>query len=141
MPGQAPSPGRSRRPPRGHLLTLNTSFRLTLEQEDKSPRTVEAYTDAVRLLAAYCQATGRPLLARELTRDRIRAFIVDQLARWKPATAHQRYRSLHAFFNWARDEGELPASPMGGMKPPQLRERPVGAVRAKPSRGGLSTGR
>src|SRR4030095_1489113 len=128
MPGEAPAPDRSRRLPRGHLLTLNTSFRLTLEQEDKSPRTVEAYTDAVRLLAAYCQATGQPLLARELTRDHIRAFIVDQLAQWKPATAHQRYRSLHTFFNWATEEGEIPASPMDGMKPPQLREQLVGVV-------------
>jgi site-specific recombinase XerD len=131
MPNQASAPGHARRLPRGHLLALNTSFRLTLEQEDKSPRTVEAYTDAVRLLAAYCQATGQPLLARELTRDHIRAFIVDQLAHWKPATAHQRYRSLHAFFHWATEEGELPASPMDGMKPPQLREQPVGVVRAE----------
>ena len=37
--------------PRGHLLALNRSFRRTLEAENKSPRTVEAYTDAVRFLA------------------------------------------------------------------------------------------
>ena len=39
--------------PRGHLLVLNRSFRRTLEAENKSPRTIEAYTDAVRLLASY----------------------------------------------------------------------------------------
>jgi hypothetical protein len=33
--------------PRGYLLALNRSFRRTLEAENKSPRTVEAYTDAV----------------------------------------------------------------------------------------------
>ena len=44
--------------PRGHLLALNRSFRRTLEAENKSPRTIEAYTDAVRLLATYCQAHG-----------------------------------------------------------------------------------
>ena len=32
--------------PRGHLLVLNRSFRRTLEAENKSPRTIEAYTDA-----------------------------------------------------------------------------------------------
>jgi hypothetical protein len=42
-----------RRPPRGHLFVLNRSFRRTLEAENKSPRTVEAYIDAVRLLASY----------------------------------------------------------------------------------------
>ena len=78
--------------PRGHLLALNRSFRRTLEAENKSPRTVEAYTDAVRLLATYCQARGHPLLTGKLRREHIQDFIADQLARWKPATAHNRHR-------------------------------------------------
>ena len=106
--------------PRGHLLVLNRSFRRTLEAENKSPRTIEAYTDAVRLLATYCQAQGNPLVAGELQRAHIQAFIADQLARWKPATAHNRYRGLHAFFKWMVAEGDLAASPMDGMRPPQL---------------------
>jgi hypothetical protein len=66
--------------PRGQLLVLNRSFRRTLEAENKSSRTVEAYTDAVRLLATYCQAHGRPILAGELRREHIQDFIADQLA-------------------------------------------------------------
>ena len=115
--------------PRGHLLVLNRSFRRTLEAENKSPRTIEAYTDAVRLLATYCQAHGHPVLAGELQREHVQEFIADQLARWKPATAHNRYRGLHAFFKWAVAEGDLQASPMDGMKPPQLPEQPVDVVR------------
>jgi site-specific recombinase XerD len=118
-----------RQPPRGHLLVLNRSFRRTLEAENKSPRTIEAYTDAVRLLATYCQAHGQPLLARDLQREHVQTFIADQLARWKPATAHNRYRGLHAFFKWAVAEGDLQTNPMDGMKPPQLPEQPVEAVR------------
>jgi site-specific recombinase XerD len=117
--------------PRGHLLALNRSFRRTLEAENKSPRTVEAYTDAVRFLALYCEAHGHPILASELRREHIQDFIADQLARWKPATAHNRYRGLHAFFKWAVAEGDLSASPMDGMRPPQLPEQPVGVVRAE----------
>ncbi len=79
--------------PRGHLLVLNRSFRRMLEAENKSPRTIEAYTDAVRLLAIHCQAHGHPLLADELQREQLQDFIADQLARWKPATAHNRYRA------------------------------------------------
>jgi integrase/recombinase XerC len=124
-----PPAGADRQLPRGHLLILNRSFRRTLEAENKSPRTIEAYTDAVRLLATYCQAHGKPLLARELKRQHIQGFIADQLARWKPATAHNRYRGLHAFFKWAVAEGDLEVSPMDGMKPPQLPEQPVEAVR------------
>jgi site-specific recombinase XerC len=111
--------------------SLNRSFRRTLEAENKSPRTIEAYTDAVRFLALYCEAHGKPLLARQLRREHIQDFIADQLARWKPATAHNRYRSLHAFFKWAVAEGDLQASPMDGMKPPNLPEQPVGVIRAE----------
>jgi site-specific recombinase XerD len=116
--------------PRGHLLALNRSFRRTLEAENKSPRTIEAYIDAVRLLATYCQAHGHPVLTGELRREHIQAFIADQLVRWKPTTAHNRYRSLHAFFKWAVAEDDLEVSPMDGMRPPQLPEQPVGVVRA-----------
>jgi hypothetical protein len=73
--------------PRGRLLVLNRSFRRTLEADNKRSRTIEAYTDAVRLLATYCQTHGHPLLAGELRREHLWAFIADQLGRWKPATA------------------------------------------------------
>ncbi len=117
--------------PRGHLLVLNRSFRRTLEAKNKSPRTIEAYTDAVRLLATYCQAHGHPILAGELRREHIQCFIADQLARWKPATAHNHYRGLHAFSKSAVTKGDLAASPMDGMRPPQLPHQPVGVVRAE----------
>jgi integrase/recombinase XerC len=130
MSSTQPAPA-DRHLPRGHLLVLNRSFRRTLEAENKSPRTIEAYTDAVRLLTTYCQAEGNPLLAGELQRQHIQDFIADQLARWKPATAHNCYRGLHAFFKWAVAEGDLEASPMDGMKPPHLPEQPVEVVRAE----------
>ena len=114
--------------PRGHLLVLNRSFQRTLEAENKSPRTIEACTDAVRLLVGYCQAHGHPLVASDLEREHVQVFIADQLARWKPATAHNRYRGLHAFFKWAVTEGDLETNPMEGMRPPQLPEQPVEVV-------------
>jgi integrase/recombinase XerC len=123
-----PSTGADRQLPRGHLLVLNRSFRRTLEAENKSPRTIEAYTDAVRLLASYCQAHGHPLVASDLEREHIQVFIADQLARWKPATAHNRYRGLHAFFKWAVTEGDLETNPMQGMRPPQLPEQPIEVI-------------
>src|ERR671911_2985696 len=125
MPDARPAPAGGPLP-RGQLLALNRSFRRTLEAENKRPRTIEAYTDAVRLLATYCQAHGHPLVVGELQREHIQAFVADQLARGKPATAHNRYRGLHAFFKWAVAEGDLESSPMDGMRPPQLPEQPVG---------------
>jgi hypothetical protein len=63
MPDAQPAPGRGPLP-RGHLLALNRSCRRTLEAENKSPRTVEAYTDAVRLLATSCQARSEMVRCR-----------------------------------------------------------------------------
>ena len=100
-----PPAAADRQLPRSHLLVLNRSFRRTPEAENKSPRTMQADTDAVRLLAVYCESHGQPLLASELQREHIQEFIADQLARWKPATAHNRYRGLHAFFKWRCPRG------------------------------------
>jgi site-specific recombinase XerD len=117
--------------PRGHLLVLNRSFRGTLEAENKSPRAIEAYTDAVQLLATYCQAHGHAVLAGELRREHIQEFIADQLARWKPATAHNRYRGLHAFFTWARCRGRPRGQPDGRYATAAAAEQPVGVIRAE----------
>ena len=114
--------------PRGHLLALNRSFRRTLKPRTRAPDH-RCLHRRVRLLATHCQAHGRPTLAGELGREHIQDFIADQLARWKPATAHNRYRGLHSFFKWAVAEGDLAASPMDGMRPPQLPEQPVDADR------------
>jgi len=46
-----------------------------------------------------------------VTRADVRDVIADQLERWKPATALNRYRSLQAFFKWCVTEGELKTSP------------------------------
>ena len=46
------------------------------------------------------------------------------LRRWKPATAHNRYRGLHAFYRWLEEEDDLP-SPMAKMKPPAVPDQPV----------------
>jgi integrase len=110
------------------LAALNASFRRTLRAQNKSDRTVEAYTDAVRLLADFCAATGHPLTVTALKREHVELFITEQLARWKPATANNRYRGLQSFFSWAVAEGELEVSPMAGMRPPQIPETPVPVV-------------
>ena len=65
-----PPAGADRRLPRSHLLVLNRSFRRTLEAENKSPRTMQAYTDASgsspptrdpKLFHQQAAATGRRL--------------------------------------------------------------------------------
>ncbi len=57
-----------------------------------------------------------------IRREHVEAYIAEVLEKWKPATAHNRYRSLHSFFNWLTDEGEITTSPMARMKPPNIPE-------------------
>jgi integrase/recombinase XerC len=110
---------------------FSTELLTHLGGREQEPKDHRGYKDAVRLLAAYCQAHGHPPRAAELQREHVQLFIADQLTRWKPATAHNRHRGLHAFFKWAVAEGDLEVSPMGGMRPPQLPEQPVEVVRAE----------
>jgi site-specific recombinase XerD len=99
----------------GNLPAPNGSFRRTLRAEDKSGRTVKSYTEAVRPFTDFLAERGHPLTVEAITRDDVRAFVADQLDRWKPLTALNRYRGLQAFFKWAVAEGELDASPMAGV--------------------------
>jgi site-specific recombinase XerD len=108
----------------GNLSALNGSFGRTLRAEDKSERTVKSYTEAVRLFAAFLAERDHPLTVEAITRDDVRAFVADQLERWKPLTALNRYRGLQAFFKWAVAESELETSPMAGMNPPQIPDEP-----------------
>lgn len=107
---------------------LARSFERYLRAGNKSPRTIETYLEAVRGFAAHLAATsGRSL--EQARREDVEGWIAVLLERWKPATAHNRYRGLHAFFKWAVAEGDLAANPMDGMKPPQLPEQPIDVVR------------
>lgn len=61
-------------------------------------------------------------------REHVEAFVADQLQRWKPATASQRYRALTQLFRWLVDEGEIRDSPMARMRPPKVPETPVPVI-------------
>lgn len=113
------------RPSPGSLRMLTDSFRRTLLAENKSPRTVKTYGEALTLLGEFLQAQGMPTQVEAMRREHIEDFIGDLLARGqKPATASNRFRALKVFFKWAIEEGELRNSPMEHMKPPHVPEVP-----------------
>ncbi len=51
--------------------------------------------------------------------------MADLTERVSPATVAKHYRSLQQLFRWLEDDGEIPASPMARMKPPEVPEQPV----------------
>jgi integrase len=113
--------GADRRLPRGHLLVLNRSFRRTLEAENKSPgpsRPTPMLSGCSPLTARRTPSRSSPGSSSESTSR------ASSPTSWKPATAHNRYRGLHAFFEWMVAEGDLETNPMERMRPPQLPEQP-----------------
>lgn len=105
------------------LDRLVASFGRHIRAGNLSPATWKAYVGAATLFAAFVRERGMPVNPRSLRREHVEAFIQEQLDRWTPATANNRYRSLQAFFKWLAIEGEIEASPMANMRPPKVPER------------------
>src|SRR3954451_7876286 len=104
----------------GNDLLLR-SFARSLKARNRSPRTVQSYVEAVRLLREH--AGDRDL--QHLTRGEIEDFLGDQLGQHRPTTVAVRFRSLQQFYRWTVDEELLAASPMAGLRPPAVPEEPV----------------
>src|SRR5512132_1785045 len=98
------------------------SFVRHLAAGNLSPKTIRSYREAVELFARFLDERGMPAELELIRREHVEAFIVDLLARWRPATAHNRYAGLQAFFRWALDEGLIGESPMARMRPPKIPE-------------------
>ncbi len=116
--------------PASELEALVASWRRHMTAQRMSPATLSTYSTAVRQMDAFLTQQGMPTTPAAITREHVEAFITDLLARWKPSTAHNRYRGLHSFFAWLVDEGEIRESPMARMKPPRLPETPPPVLRA-----------
>jgi site-specific recombinase XerD len=107
------------------LAELLPRFKRHLAAENKAPRTIESYGEAVARLDEFLNAAGMPTRVAAITREHVEAFLQDQLARLRPSSARIRYASLRQFFAYVGDLGEITASPMANMKPPAVPETEV----------------
>jgi site-specific recombinase XerD len=107
------------------LLEMLPRFRRHLQAENKAEKTVKSYTEAVHRLHEFLASAGMPLRVIAITSEHVEAFIVDQLARLRPASARVRYASLRQFFGYLLVLGEVTESPMARMHPPSVSEQPV----------------
>jgi integrase/recombinase XerC len=94
-------------------------------------RTARTYTDTVRLLATHCQAHARPLPAGELRREHIQTSSPTSwlAGSWPPPTTATGACTPSPSGPWPWATWQ--ASPVDGMRPPQLPEQPVDVVRAE----------
>jgi site-specific recombinase XerD len=109
----------------GDLRAPVPDFERSPRAANKSAKTVEVYGDAARGLIRFLVERRMPIKAAKVRQEHIEAYLEDQVARWKPATANQRYLSLTQLFEYLVEEGEVPDSPMAKMKPPKVAEVPV----------------
>jgi site-specific recombinase XerD len=117
-----PAPSTPAMVTRGDLAANVTSFARHLRAANLSPATQRTYLASLERMAEFLEAHGMPTDVAAIKRDHLEAFIEDQLARWKPATAANRYSGIRPFFVWLLDEGEVRESPMARMRKPKLPE-------------------
>ena len=101
------------------------SFLLSLEAENLAPKTRRVYGEATTLLGRFLVAHGMPTDPPAIRREHVEAFIADQVARWRPNTARNRYLALKRFFGWLTNENLIAASPMARTRPPRVPDEPV----------------
>lgn len=120
-------------PETGSIRHLAPAYRRALESQAKSPRTVEAYLEALRRLDAFLERSDLPRLAALVRGDHLKAFVADVQRSQSPATALARYRALQSFFRWCEEAGEVERSPMAEMRPPAVSRAPAGRPDAPPT--------
>ena len=94
------------------MVDLTPSWGRHLRATRAKPATVTVYNRAVQMYAAYADPDA------EVTRSSLVALIADLAERSSPSTVRVRFRSLSRFLDWCVAEGELPANPLHGLKPP-----------------------
>jgi site-specific recombinase XerD len=101
-------------------------WRLSLEAANKSPRTVQSYSETVGQLADYLAAKGMPRAVENIRREHIEGWLRDMREAGKSeATIALRYRSVRVFFRFLTDEEVIPASPMAKMHSPKVSIQPT----------------
>lgn len=116
-----------------------TSFGRWLRFANKSPNTVRIYTDGTRKLATWLAQNGIGSW-EQVTASHIQDWIISILdtgtrdaagytgARGADGYANNLYRSVQQFFKWWCAEYEQD-SPLAGLSPPHVPEKPVPVIR------------
>jgi len=92
---------------RGDLAANVTSFARHLRAANLSPATQRTYLASLNRLATFLESRGMPTDVAAIRRGHLEAFMEDQLANWKPATAANRYPGIRPFFTWLVEEGSV----------------------------------
>jgi integrase/recombinase XerD len=103
------------------LAALASSWELSLDAANKSPKTIRSYLDSV-------SALDRFLAAKHMAPDApgIRAFLAAEIERTSAVSAQVHFRNLRVFFGWLVAEGEADVNPLARV------QKPAAPAEAKP---------
>jgi integrase/recombinase XerC len=101
----------------GDLDRLARSFERHLRAENKSPKTVATYGEAVSQPTAHLAGQGVESVAAIL-REHVEEFMTHLLEKWSSATASNKFRALQQFFRWLVDDEHVSVDPMAKMRAP-----------------------
>ncbi|MBB4689700.1 tyrosine-type recombinase/integrase [Amycolatopsis jiangsuensis] len=136
MRTRAPKPA----PPAWQALI--NEWAMSLEAENKSPRTIRGYCDAVRFFHIWladpdvppeaddpetwlASVPPKPTEPADYEPNHVKRWIAYRLATTSPGNANNNYRALSAWFNWLLTEEEIEHHPMARMNPPHIPDQPI----------------
>ncbi len=106
--------------PRASFETLLQGFLLSMEAEGKSAATITAYADSVRRFIAISKQLGLPQDAKRLTRDDVRAYVIELRRQGLAvATVRDYLVGLRLWLAWLKSEGMIRSNPCDGIKLPR----------------------
>ena len=103
-------------------LLAKSSWVLALRADHRSPATIAAYSEGVRLYLDWCEREE----VDPLSRVALRAWVASLLDRGQaPTTGKSRMQAVRRFAAWLVAEGEIPGDPFTGIKPPKMDRKMV----------------
>lgn len=124
---------------RHSLQPLIDSWELSLEAENKAPRTIGNYLEGLSLFCRWLDEEHPDLEPEEITAAMCREWIGHLVATRSASTGRTRWAALRQFFAWAAAEGEVAVNPMETVKQPALVEKEVEVLTVEQVRAVLAT--
>jgi site-specific recombinase XerD len=120
---------RNNPPTVAEIRPLIASWERSLRAAGRSPNTQDQYLETARQFVAWLESSHGPTTVTRINRADVEDWLADLRDRGlAPSTVATRYKALRVFFTYLAEEGDVEASPMAKMAPPQVPDVPVAVL-------------
>jgi site-specific recombinase XerD len=114
MPRKTPPPGVP-------IASLLPSWELSLQEANRSPKTIQSYLGTAGRLIRYLKDNDMPDDTEGIDAPHLRAFLLAEAQRTSPVSAAVHFRNLRVMFGWLEREGERTGpNPMARVDAPKV---------------------